>query len=74
MMRIDELVSADSSLLTNHSSLLIVQDRIASINEKSRSRFIEAAQQAFHFGKGRIQILDTNINLVTDFTLSLIHI
>ena len=68
MMRIDELVSADSSLLTNHSSLLIVQDRIASMNEKSRSRFIEAAQQAFHFGKGRIQIIDTNIKPVADFT------
>ena len=68
MMRIDELASADSSLLANHSSLLTVQDRIASLNEKSRSRFIEAAQQAFHFGKGRIQILDTNIKPVADFT------
>lgn len=68
MMRIDELASADSSLLTNHSSLLTVQDRIASLNEKSRSRFIEAAQQAFHFGKGRIHILNTNIKPVADFT------
>lgn len=68
MMRIDELASANSSPFINRSSLLILQDRIASLNEKSRSRFIEAAQQAFHFGKGRIQILDTNIKPVADFT------
>ena len=68
MMRIDELASANSSPFINRSSLLVLQDRIASLNEKSRSRFIEAAQQAFHFGKGRIQILDTNIKPVADFT------
>ena len=68
MMRIDELPSANSPLITHRPSLLIVQDRIASMNEKSRSRFIEAAQQAFHFGKGRIQIIDTNIKPVADFT------
>ena len=68
MMRIEELAYADSSLLTNHSSLLTVQDRITNLNEKSRSRFIEAAQQAFLYGKGRIQILDTNTKPVADFT------
>jgi excinuclease ABC subunit A len=68
IIRIDELASANSSPFTNRSSLLILQDRIASLNEKSRSRFIEAAQQAFHFGKGRIHIIDTNIKSVADFT------
>ena len=68
MMRIDELASTNSSSLINRSSLLILQDRIANLNENSRSRFIEAAQQAFHFGKGRIQIIDTNIKSVADFT------
>ncbi|MEC8219991.1 MAG: excinuclease ABC subunit A, partial [Verrucomicrobiota bacterium] len=68
MIRIDALVSTDCSLLTNHTALLVVQDRIASMNEKSRSRFIEAAQQAFHSGKGRIQVIDTNIKPVADFS------
>lgn len=71
MIRIDELASAKSPLLTHHSSLLVVQDRITILHDKARSRFIEAAQQAFHFGKGRIQILDTNIKPVADFTQGL---
>ena len=68
MMRVDELASENSSLLTNLTSILILQDRIANLKDKFRTRFIEAAQQAFHFGKGRIRILDTNLKLVVDFT------
>ncbi|MCH2074253.1 MAG: excinuclease ABC subunit UvrA, partial [Puniceicoccaceae bacterium] len=71
MIRINALAPAKSSLLTNHSSLLVVQDRITLLHDKARSRFIEAAQQAFHFGKGYIQILDVNINPVADFTQGL---
>ncbi len=67
IMRIDELLSSDSSLLTPHSSLLVVQDRIA-INDKTRSRFIEAAQAALTFGKGQIQILDTDGATLAEFT------
>ena len=53
---------------TSQITLLVVQDRIAKLNDKSRSRFIEAAQQAFTFGKGRIQISDTDCKPITDFT------
>jgi excinuclease ABC subunit A len=67
IMRIDELLSSDSSLLTPHSSLLVVQDRIA-INDKTRSRFIEAAQAALTFGKGQIQILNTDGATLAEFT------
>ena len=67
IMRIDELLSSDSSLLTPHSSLLVVQDRIA-INDKTRSRFIEAAQAALTFGKGQIQILDTDGATLAEYT------
>ena len=66
IVRIEELQS-DTSLLTSHSSLLVVQDRIA-INDKSRSRFIEAAQAALTYGKGRIHILDTEGTTVAEFT------
>ncbi|MEC8614724.1 MAG: excinuclease ABC subunit A, partial [Verrucomicrobiota bacterium] len=71
MMRIDDQSSADLSVFGNRSSLLVVQDRILSMDENSRSRFIEAAQQAFHFGKGCIQILDKNTKQIADFTQSL---
>ncbi|CAA6692959.1 MULTISPECIES: excinuclease ABC subunit UvrA [unclassified Lentimonas] len=61
--QVSPLKSQPSSL----SSLLVVQDRIA-INDKSRSRFIEAAQNALSFGKGRIHILDTEGTTVAEFT------
>ncbi|MGZ0657464.1 excinuclease ABC subunit UvrA [Coraliomargarita sp. W4R72] len=64
--RIEALLN--SSLLTPDSSLRVVQDRITSLNDKARSRFIEAAQQAFHFGKGRIQILNGETKLLAKFT------
>jgi len=68
LQRIDELLSTDSSLLTPHSSLLVVQDRIAVMNDKARSRFIEAAQPAFTFGKGRIKIFNADLKSLAGFT------
>ncbi|MBC2604608.1 excinuclease ABC subunit UvrA [Pelagicoccus albus] len=38
-------------------SILVVQDRIA-INEKNKSRFLEAAETALEFGQGRLVLLD----------------
>ena len=44
------------SLITNHLSLItVVQDRLR-LAPESRSRFIEACEQAYHFGKGRLAI------------------
>ena len=68
IMRIDELLSSNASPLTPHSSLLVIQDRIAILDNKARSRFIEAAQTALTFGKGRIHILDTEGTTVAEFT------
>ncbi len=68
IMRIDELLSSDSSLLTSHSSLLVIQDRITNLDHKTRSRFIEAAQAALTYGKGHIHILDTDANSLAEFT------
>jgi excinuclease ABC subunit A len=66
--RIDALLAPDSDRMSDHTQLLVIQDRITSVNDKSRTRFIEAAQQAFTFGKGRIQICDTDCQPVADFT------
>jgi excinuclease ABC subunit A len=71
MLRIDQLLGKDASKLTAHRSILVIQDRITSLSPKSRSRFIEAAQQAFTFGRGRIQILDAKCKLITEFTQGL---
>ncbi|KRP37986.1 MAG: excinuclease ABC subunit A [Opitutaceae bacterium BACL24 MAG-120322-bin51] len=65
--RIDELQSDKSPLTSHHSQLLVVQDRIT-VEPKTRSRFIEAAQHALTFGKGRIYVLDTEGTTVAEYT------
>ena len=50
--------------------LHVIQDRL-NIEPSARARFIEAAQQAFSFGKGRIRIFDTNAQLLAAFTQGL---
>ena len=51
----DALLSSASHAL--HSSLTVVQDRIRLARE-NRSRFVEACEQAFHFGKGKMTVFD----------------
>ena len=65
--RISNLQSQPSALKSQTAALLVIQDRIA-INDKARSRFIEAAQAALTYGKGRIHILDTEGTTVAEFT------
>lgn len=71
MVRIDQLLDQEAAQLTPHTSILVIQDRITALNAKSRSRFIEAAQQAFTFGQGRIQILNSDSELIAKFTQGL---
>jgi len=40
-------------------TIQVIQDRITNLDTKARSRFIEAAQQAFAFGKGHIFLLNS---------------
>ncbi|MEM7791618.1 MAG: excinuclease ABC subunit A, partial [Verrucomicrobiota bacterium] len=63
VLRIDKLLSSNFSL---QGSLLAVQDRIK-ISESNRARALEALQTAFQFGQGRIQVLDTECELLTAF-------
>ena len=48
-----------SSRITHHasriSSLTVIQDRLR-LAEASRARFVEACEQAYHFGKGKLAI------------------
>ncbi|MFO8026586.1 MAG: excinuclease ABC subunit UvrA [Opitutales bacterium] len=51
---------------TRHKPLHVIQDRVK-VGSKQRSRFIEAAQQAFAFGKGHIQVFDMGGKLVREY-------
>jgi len=63
IVRIDE---APSHLTPHTSHLTVVQDRLKPTTA-NRARFIEACEQAYHFGKGRLTIyeLDSNSKLET---------
>ncbi|MGC6424459.1 MAG: excinuclease ABC subunit UvrA [Lentimonas sp.] len=68
VQRISDL---ESRIPNPESTLHVIQDRIANLNGKSRSRCIEALHNAFNFGKGRIQIFNTHAKLLTEFTQGL---
>lgn len=44
-----------SAFRTPHSALTIIQDRVR-LTAAHRSRFIEACEQAYHFGKGKLAV------------------
>ena len=68
MIRIDALVSTDCSLLTNHTALLVVQDRIASMNEKICPGSSKLRNKPFILAKVVFEAIDTNINRSQTFS------
>ena len=58
VMRIVDALS-DSAFRTPRSALTVVQDRVK-LAPENRSRFVEACEQAFHFGKGKLTIFAIN--------------
>ena len=54
IVRVEEAAS-HSALRTPHSALTVIQDRLR-LAPGNRSRFIEACEQAYHFGKGKLAI------------------
>ncbi len=54
VVRVEDAV-AHSAFRTPHSALTVVQDRLK-LSASGRSRFIEACEQAYHFGKGRLTV------------------
>lgn len=61
-VRIDE---APSKSAINHrqSAITVIQDRIK-LSPTARARFVEACEQAYHFGKGKLTIFDLESNSV----------
>ena len=60
IIRIEDAASVSSSVL-RHSSLTVVQDRLKLI-PAIRARFVEACEQAYHFGKGKLTIHELDPN------------
>jgi excinuclease ABC subunit A len=52
VVRVDE---AHSALRTPHSALTVIADRVKLVAE-NRSRFVEACEQAYHFGRGKLTV------------------
>ena len=55
LVRLDEAVSRATKDLSRLKFLTVVQDRL-SCEEHNRARFVEACEQAYHFGKGKLTI------------------
>ena len=57
--RLDEIVSSAQSKIKNQKSkifsLTVIQDRVK-ISPANRARFVEACEQAYHFGKGKLAL------------------
>src|SRR5262245_37820110 len=52
--RIDELLT-EPAPRTSHFALTVIQDRVKTA-PANRARFVEACEQAYHFGKGKLAI------------------
>src|SRR5882672_300970 len=68
IIRIDEAAS-HAAFRAPCSSLIVVQDRLK-LSAANRARFVEACEQAYHFGKGKLAVLfpppgDSNSKLET---------
>lgn len=59
-VRIDDAL-AQSSIVSRHSAITVVQDRVR-LTPARRSRFIEACEQAYHFGKGKLTIHPADVS------------
>ena len=62
--RIDDLIANPEALaaqLAPTESLYVAQDRIT-LNQETRARFLEAAEQALHFGQGQIYVFSAELS------------
>jgi excinuclease ABC subunit A len=56
IVRLEDLL-AQSALRIPHSAITVIQDRLR-LAPAARARFIEACEQAYHFGKGRLTVFE----------------
>lgn len=54
VVRLDDALK-DAALIPQATHLVVVQDRIK-LAKANRSRFVEACEQAYHFGKGKLAL------------------
>ena len=54
ILRLDD-AATQSTISNRQSAITVVQDRLR-LAPESRARFIEACEQAYHFGKGRLTV------------------
>jgi excinuclease ABC subunit A len=55
IVRLDEVMSRPSNFALLPSHFTVVQDRLKT-SPSSRARFVEACEQAYHFGKGKLTV------------------
>jgi excinuclease ABC subunit A len=55
VLRLEDFPSRNTQHATRLPSLTVIQDRL-SLADSHRSRFVEACEQAYHFGKGKLAI------------------
>ncbi len=56
VVRIEEALAQQARLQNRVASLVVIQDRI-SPDTGNRPRFVEACEQAYHFGKGKLALV-----------------
>ena len=57
VVRLEEILSNAPKHASRISSLTVVQDRLK-LSSSTRARFVEACEQAYHFGKGKLTVWD----------------
>jgi excinuclease ABC subunit A len=55
IVRLDEVVARSAQLPAPIRSLIVIQDRLK-LSPANRARFVEACEQAYHFGKGKLAV------------------
>jgi excinuclease ABC subunit A len=69
LIRVEDLADKSTAKSPALSHLTVVQDRVR-LEAGHRARFIEACEQAYHFGKGKLAVLELN----SEGTASQVHL
>jgi len=57
ILQLEDIPTRTTQHATGIASLTVIQDRLV-LTEANRARFVEACEQAYHFGKGRLAVRD----------------
>ena len=59
ILRLEDIPSRFTFHVSRSTSLTVIQDRLA-LTEANRARFVEACEQAYHFGKGKLASMNSS--------------